>query len=189
MHEPWPQHESNAPTAFTDINTGVSPNGGANGPARSDEVIQVLPDDAKDIEKDIEGSLADAENAGAIQFTNNTGDKAHFLKVQSRLQAAIIAAATYYKKNYKKTIVITSSYRDKDEQRKLYQAWLRGEPGIYTPVNPDAPGQWPSAHSKGLAVDMPPNIASDLYDKGILQKYNLVWGGTFKNPDQVHAQL
>jgi hypothetical protein len=189
MHEPWPQHESTSPLAYTDIDIGVSPNSGANGAARSDAVLQDLPDDAKEIEKDIEGSLADAENAGAIYFTSNSGDKAHFLKIQPRLQAAIIAAAIYYKKNYKKSIVITSSYRDKDEQRKLYQAWLRGEPGIYTPVNPDDPTGWPNSHSKGLAVDMPPNIASDLYDKGILQKYKLTWGGTFNKPDQVHAQM
>ena len=206
MHEPWSQHESNFPGGLPLSATSSSPTaqgGSANAYDAQAENAANLVTDIATIKKDIDAALAAAKAAGAIVFTarSGSGSEERFKTAAAGLQAAIIAGASYYKKNYGKPVIVSSTTRTRDEQQALYNAWVAGggsatnqtvftpEYGnVTTPLNPAGAG-WSSSHSKGLAADINPDAAEILYSIGFWNQVGITWGGTWAKPDRVHIQI
>jgi hypothetical protein len=204
MHEPWPQHETSSPQGFplyqTQVSTSTSFGGSINQPDNSQEAAAELKTSLSEVLADLEGSLNAAKAAKAIIFTTRSGTEARFRNTDRRLQGALIAAASFYKKNYGKPIIISSTIREKQEQQLLYDVWKNGggsliNPTVYvpgfgnisTPVNPAK--QWPNEHFKGKAADINPDAAEVLYGLGIWNQLGIKWGGLFTPPDRVHVSL
>jgi hypothetical protein len=188
VHEPWSQHENNDPVAYSSINTNNRP-GAASVSTASSTVAQPLK---VSLAKPIDGSWSPSSNSSnSISFTQGSGDQAHFLQATPGLQKAIQQAADTYQKATGKPLVLTSSFRSKQEQQNIYDRWKAagGGPsnptagGITTPVNPAAGGT--SAHMKGLGCDTPQ--APELYALGILEPCGLAWPLGYK--DKVHLIL
>lgn len=84
-----------------------------------------------------------------LQFTGRSGSAGAFAGLDSRLQQAVLAAASEYNATTGKKLQINSAKRDPADQRRLYAEYLaRGRTGM--PVAP--PGK--SKHEQGLAVDI-----------------------------------
>jgi hypothetical protein len=204
MHEPWAQHESNFPSGLPLSATSSSPTaqgGSANASDAQAENAANLVTDIEIINKDINAALTAAKEAGAIVFTTRSGTEERFKGTVPALQAAIIAGASYYKKNYGKPVIVSSAKRTEAEQQALYNAWVANggsatnqtvytpEYGnVTTPVNPKGAG-WPNNHSRGLAADINPDAAEILYSIGFWNQVGITWGGTWSKPDRVHIQI
>jgi hypothetical protein len=204
MHEPWAQHESNFSSGLPLSTTSSSPTaqgGSANSSDAQAENAANLVTEIDIINKDINAAMTAAKAAGAIVFTAGSGSEERFKGTALALQAAIIAGASYYKKNYGKPVIVSSAKRTKDEQEKLYNAWVANggsainqtvytpEYGnVTTPVNPTGAG-WPNNHYRGLAADINPDAAEILYTIGFWKQVGITWGGTWPKPDRVHIQI
>lgn len=100
------------------------------------------------------------------------------------LQAMGLAA-----KEYGQPITINSGYRSPEEQKELYDRWIKAGGGPDKPTaggitTPAPPGK--SRHQSGLALDIDKRIADELDQQGLLAKYGLA------RPvpgDPVHIQL
>jgi hypothetical protein len=204
MHEPWAQHETNFAGGLPISATSSSPTaqgGSANASDAQAENSANLVTDIAVIKKDINAALTAAKEAGAIVFTARSGSEERFKSSATGLQAAVIAGASYYKKNYGKPVIVSSTKRTREEQQALYDAWVAGggsatnqtvytpEYGnVTTPIDPRGAG-WPNSHSKGLAADINPDAAEILYSIGFWNQVGVVWGGTWAKPDRVHIQI
>lgn len=204
MHEPWPQHETTSPQGYplyqTQVSTSTNLGGSINLPDTSFEAAAELKTSLSEVLANLEGSLSAAKGAKAIIFTSRSGTEERFRRTDKRLQGALIAAASYYKKNFGKSIIISSTIREKQEQQLLYNAWrdaggslvnptvfVPGYGKISTPINPER--NWPNQHNSGIAADINEDAAEILYGLGVLNQLGLKWGGTFSPPDRVHVSL
>jgi D-alanyl-D-alanine carboxypeptidase len=97
------------------------------------------------------------------------------------LSSSVAAAMKEYHDRTGKNARITSEVRSREEQQRLYDAWIaRGRTG-----NPVAkPGT--SKHETGNAIDINEAAANEMDRMGILQKYGLV--RPYAN-DPVHVEL
>jgi LAS superfamily LD-carboxypeptidase LdcB len=81
---------------------------------------------------------------------------------------------------------VTSAKRSTTEQVALYQRWLRGDPGVFTPAYPGT-----SQHEKGWALDMARRNVHPKEDEALAALGNWwrsqggVWGGS---SDPVHFE-
>lgn len=139
MHEPWAQHDSADSTLYSADNTDITPGS----PAASQGYGP---------NKNV--AWTQSTFSKAITFSSSTGEAA-FGKCSSALQTAVKNIAAQYKQATGRDVIITSSFRSYEDQKSLYDRWKAGEKGIYMPVNPDDPKQWPNAHNKGIAIDTP----------------------------------
>ncbi len=206
MHEPWFQHESNYPSGLPLSDTAADPAVGSQGGSANslDPTFQTnleLEIELAEVEADLSGSLTKAVSAGAITFTTRSGTRDRFEKTNTRLQAALVTCANYYRQKFGSALIISSTIRTKDEQQKLYDEWEKaggaralnktvyvpGYGNVSQPVNPRQ--AWPNQHSQGLAADIDAVAAEKLYSSGFLKKVGLIWGGTWKVPDRVHVSL
>ena len=88
--------------------------------------------------------------------------------VNADLATAVQKATAEYQSVTGKSATITSSVRDYEKQKKLYDAWIAGgKKG--NPVA--APGT--SRHETGMAVDINSEAANYMDQAGILKKYGL----------------
>lgn len=183
-HEPWQQHESLNPELYQTENLDPTPPD-----PDSDYTPQgPLPNPNK---------VSKIDATGALVFTSGSGDVAHFNKTTPELQAALKAAAIEFKEKTGRPVVVTSSYRDYSEQKKIYSGWVAAGgsktnptvtvPGVgkvSTPVNPDSPS-WPNAHARGIAFDSP--NAAEMDRLGVLSRNGFY--RPIPGPDPVHAML
>lgn len=181
-HEPWPQHETlDNPFPPDQLDTTLPATGSTVPPSTLPNATPV--------------PIVDSGNA--LVFTGGSGDEAHFLQSTPELQAAVRACAVSFKQQTGRPVVLTSSFRSKAEQKKLYDGWVAGGgsasnpkvnvPGVgnvMTPVNPDG-RSWPNAHARGIGFDSP-NCA-ELDRMGILAANGLY--RPVPGPDPVHAVL
>ena len=105
----------------------------------------------------------DAYLNSILAFTGNTGDLAHFKRLDPSLQQKIISYAAAYNKATGKKLSVTSAFRSGAEQQSLRAS----HPGAAA-----APGT--SMHEKGMAVDISPNSIRAANSAGInMESYGL----------------
>jgi hypothetical protein len=189
VHEPWTQHESNDPVAYSSNNTNNTPGVNPIDPnAPTGPQPLTVP-----LAEPIPGEWSpNANTLGSIAFTQGLGDQAHFLKATPGLRKAVQQAADTYFKAKGKPLILSSSYRSAQEQQDLYNRWVAagggpGNPtagGITTPVNPNVRGGT-SAHMAGIGIDT--SQAPELYSMGILEACGLAWPLGLR--DKVHVVL
>jgi hypothetical protein len=183
-HEPWPQHESLNPEAYSSSNLDTVP------PAANSEYVPSAPPPNST-------PVPTVDSGNALVFTGGSGDQKHFLQTSSELQAAVIRCAVQFKEKTGRPLVLTSSFRSYSEQKRIYDGWVAGGgsatnpkvnvPGVgnvMTPVNPDGKS-WPNAHARGIGFDSP--SCAELDKLGILAE-----NGLFRpvpTNDPVHAVL
>ena len=193
QHEPWDQHEDTNPEAFSVVNISAS---------RSATNFKSIPGGTAPLNVPAPPAV---DAAGAITWNEGlTKGPAAFAKTTQDFQLRLNGLAVKYKELTGSTLTINSTFRSKEEQQALYDAWANAKGGdtrntplgnITTPVNPRAGGTSP--HMQGRAADMPPNQATILYSKKwdqlggktLLEQFGFIWGGTFSKPDRVHIQV
>lgn len=97
--------------------------------------------------------------ADIIKFTGNTGDEAHFRKMDSAAANAFIDMATEYYNLYGEKLQVNSSHRSPSEQENVDSG---GNPKA-------AAGK--SLHQVGRALDLNSNQVQSLVASGLLSKY------------------
>jgi hypothetical protein len=121
------------------------------------------------------GSAGSASIDSLLKFTRGSGDEEHYSMtnpgVRERFEAMI--------KEHQKPVTLTSSFRDQDEQKRLYVAWQAAGGGPDNPsvvtrefgrvTTPSLPGY--SNHARGQAFDIDKFSYRSLDRKGLLQKY------------------
>ena len=130
-----------------------------------------------------------------IQFTNGSGDLAHYNQLPAALRATFEKMANEYKQLTGRKLLVSSSYRSVEEQAALYQRWqqygginpgqvVQDENGnkIYMPSKPSAS----SPHAQRIAFDLSKSDIALLNSKGILAKYSFAF--PFPVNDPVHIQ-
>lgn len=93
-----------------------------------------------------------------------------------------VRAATLYARQRRGRLVVTSGYRSRATQARLYRRFLAGAQGLY---NVQPPGR--SQHEHGLAVDLITTPRWIMYELGELwRSAGQIWGGL---EDPVHFGL
>jgi hypothetical protein len=115
-----------------------------------------------------------------FSFGGNSGSVSNFEKLHPQLKEKLIAAAKDYKATTGRTLRFNSGFRERADQERLYEAYMRrGKTGMPVAL----PGT--SMHERGLAVDLQQGIG-DSTAIGILAKYGL--RQTVRN-DPVHFTI
>lgn len=128
-----------------------------------------------------------SEASKYIEFGSQTGDAQHWAIFSSRNPAlaknVVLLAQEYFKVKNEK-LRITSSYRSYDEQKALYDGWLKaggnheGKPtvnvpgygNVTTPANPDVKE---TPHMTSTGIDISKDQLDYLEGRGILQRMGL----------------
>jgi hypothetical protein len=101
-----------------------------------------------------------------VTFQNDSGGKAAFFDLADEVQIQFLRMADEYRKLTGEKLVVVSSKRSEETQKKLYEAYkARG----YTGIPAAKPGF--SRHEKGLAIDLPGGQVTDLLRSGMIQRF------------------
>lgn len=126
------------------------------------------------------------EAAKYIEFGSGSGSEQNWAQFSSRnpgLAKNVTLLAQEYFKQTNKKLSLTSSFRSYEEQKSLYQGWLKagggpGKPMVYvpghgnvnTPANPDVRE---TPHMSSTAVDISKDQLDWMESRGILQRAGL----------------
>ena len=191
-HEPWLQHEDTDPDAFNVVNLSAS---------RSSSNFKTIPGGKPPLNVPAPAAV---DATGAILFNEGEAGKVSYTKTTEDFRLRFDAMAVNYKQLTGNPLSVNSTFRTKEYQQALYDAWAGAKGGdtrvtslgkITTPVNPRT-GQT-SPHMQGRAADLNENLATilatkkwdQLGGKTLLEKYGFTWGGNFAKPDRVHIQV
>ena len=101
-----------------------------------------------------------------VSFQNDSGGKAAFFDLADEVQIQFLRMADEYRKLTGEKLVVVSSKRSEETQKKLYDAYVaRG----YTGIPAAKPGF--SRHEKGLAIDLPGGQVQDLLRSGMIKRF------------------
>lgn len=101
-----------------------------------------------------------------VSFQNDSGGKAAFFDLADEVQIQFLRMADEYRKLTGEKLVVVSSKRSEETQKKLYDAYVaRG----YTGIPAAKPGF--SRHEKGLAIDLPGSQVTDLLRSGMIKRF------------------
>jgi hypothetical protein len=101
-----------------------------------------------------------------VSFQNDSGGKAAFYDLADEVQIQFLRMADEYRKLTGEKLVVVSSKRSEETQKKLYDAYVaRG----YTGIPAAKPGF--SRHEKGLAIDLPGGQVQDLLRSGMIKRF------------------
>lgn len=110
-----------------------------------------------------------------LNFTSQSGSYENFQALNPGMKAAVLAAATEYKKVTGNKLQVNSARRSLADQQRLWDTSVRaGTPGrqpngrLVAKPNPNAP------HIKGNAIDLQQGISDTARTNQILAKYKLV---------------
>jgi hypothetical protein len=128
-----------------------------------------------------------------INFTNNSGDQAHFSLLAPPAQSAFLNMSQEFNTATGKKLTLTSGARTPEEQADLYNRWVKAggnysdkptAAGITTPTRPGAP----DPHVEGRAIDISRDdyrALMSLEGGALLKKY----GFQSVKGDEGHLQL
>ena len=120
------------------------------------------------------GKAAIRKVGESIKFTSNTGDQAHFNRLNPDFRTRFEAMAEEYKQKTGKKLQVNSAARSNAEQQAIYDSGVR----------PAAkPGK--SRHNRGAAVDVGRQNVADLSSLGLLEKYGFETGAAFGDPNHI----
>lgn len=131
-------------------------------------------------------------------FTSGSGSRASFDQLNGEFKTQMCKFAQIYKEKTGSRIQVTSAVRSQEQQDRLYNAWLAGQPpgGYLATVN--APGignittpvKGTSSHGDGIAMDATQmQVAVGAVGAAKIAELGLLYGGTYKTPDLVHMTL
>jgi hypothetical protein len=116
-----------------------------------------------------------------INFTANSGDKAHYEMLAGPMKAAFENMAKEFKAKTGRKVTLSSAKRTLEEQTALYNAWLAGNKHVLKPAKPS-----PNApHIRGIAFDIARADLQYLLSTGLLDKYGFNFPLAY---DVVHIQ-
>ena len=126
------------------------------------------------------------EAAKYIEFGSGSGDEQHWATFSSRnpgLAKNVTLLAQEYFKQKNQKLILSSSFRSYEEQKALYQGWLKaggnssnktayvsGHGNVTTPANPDVQE---TPHMGSTAVDVSKDQLDWMEGRGILQRAGL----------------
>ena len=130
-----------------------------------------------------------------INFTNGSGDRAHYDMLGPDIKTSMEKMAAEYKAKTGRKITLSSAVRTMEEQTKIYNGWLAAGgsssnrtvnvPGygrISMPARPSSN----SPHVRGVAFDIGRSDIQTLISLGLLDKY--AFNFPFPTNDPVHIQ-
>lgn len=125
-------------------------------------------------------SLIDKKLKEGMNVFKNNKSEDRFYKLNPVLRYRFLQYATAFKNAHSHPVTVTSTYRSKEEQTKLYnerqQAMKRGEKVL--------PADRRSLHTLGMAIDI---SSKDSIDDKLLNQYGLY--RPMPNTDPVHVEL
>jgi hypothetical protein len=140
-------------------------------------------------------SASGIDPASVINFTNGSGDLAHYNMLGSSIKTSFEKMAKEFLSKTGRKITISSAIRTMAEQTALYNGWLAAGgsksnrtvtvPG-YGKVSMPAVPSSNSPHVKGIAIDIARADIQDAMRLGILGEYNFIF--PFGASDPVHIQ-
>ena len=141
-------------------------------------------DKQKLLENVMKTDLGDAKKY--IQFNSGSGDEQHWAILSSRnpgLAKNVTLLAQEYFKQTNQKLSLSSSFRSYEEQKALYQGWLKagggprnpvayvpGHGNVNTPANPDVKE---TPHMGSTAVDVSKDQLDWMEGRGLLQRMGL----------------
>ncbi len=112
-----------------------------------------------------------------FQFTGNTGDLAHFNKLDPKVKEAALQMGAEYLRMTGKKLQINSAFRSLEEQASVQATG--GAPKA-------SPGN--SLHEVGRALDMQSDQTAFLEQNGLLAKYGFKSGRSFNDPQHIYMR-
>jgi hypothetical protein len=141
-------------------------------------------------------SPSGVDPASVINFTNGSGDLAHYNMLSVSIRSAFEQMADEFKQKTGRKIMLSSAVRTLEEQTKIYNGWLAAGgsatnrtvnvPGYGNISMPSKPNP-NSPHVRGIAYDIGRLDLQQLVSFGLLDKYNFEF--PFPVNDPVHIQF
>jgi len=100
-------------------------------------------------EEPVSGPQPMGKASDVLQFTPRSGSASAFAGLDTRLQQAVLAAATEYNSATGNKLIINSAKRSSEDQKRLYDAWVAGGKNGMPVAEPGK-----SKHELGHAVDI-----------------------------------
>jgi hypothetical protein len=100
-------------------------------------------------EEPVSGPQPMGKASDVLQFTPRSGSASAFAGLDTRLQQAVLAAATEYNSATGNKLIINSAKRSSEDQKRLYDAWVAGGKNGMPVAEPGT-----SKHELGHAVDI-----------------------------------
>lgn len=104
-----------------------------------------------------------------INFGNNSGDRKHFDGLNAGVKDRFLQMASEYYASTKQKLTVASSFRSYEEQKRLYDEWIKGGKQGNPVADPDSKN--PSRHQIGNAIDIKPSEIKALKSLDLLSKY------------------